>query len=701
MISLLCVVVVISVPAWFQAQRLLTQMLGQDASNTQMFVQTIWRHLDVQAYLPDLPLKSPDVPYDTFFKQHQSEYTNRIFTAFAQQLREHTEIVGINIYAPNGTHIWSSQPWENRLDLTNPKLVQALTGEIAVSMEPLGEPHGHVPEATNLSTTEKVAGMYLPIWSAASQEVAGVVQLSKTSIELFKAIDQGQRWIWIAATVIGTLVYSVLWRCRYVGFQLVQIAATPGRHLLSHGVYKFYALLAILFVTLLIIGPAWGVSRYIDHRMLDRDARVTMQFVQTLLEDMDARAYLPRPASTDPEPTYADFFTQTEPARLRAIFGDLCKRIPLQQLDIVRVSVYAPDGMRIWATQPAQEGIRWLGNAKLVRALTGKLAVARDVRVYELTPSERSRITSEHPVYSEMYMPIWSLSRDTVVGVVEVYKDSKVLFDAITRGKSWFWGITISLGFLLLSLLLGIMRRAVRVMAHQRERLVRTEALSVVGEMVVAITDLLRQPLAVIETKAETIRAHKQLTIASQGQDIQTEVSQLRRWLQGLQSYAQPNGRGSTGVDLSSSIVTLTSHLNPTFGQQNIQLHVGRCDDLPLVKGDAVMLQQVFHTIIANAQDAMPDGGSLYIEVEPNLLRSCVDIRFSDTGYGMNTEQLKSVFQPFFTTKQKGLGIGMTLAKRVVERYDGAITIKSIPGRGTTVILSWPVVSLSARETQT
>jgi signal transduction histidine kinase len=114
-------------------------------------------------------------------------------------------------------------------------------------------------------------------------------------------------------------------------------------------------------------------------------------------------------------------------------------------------------------------------------------------------------------------------------------------------------------------------------------------------------------------------------------------------------------------------------------------------NDLPLTKGDPLLLGQVLHSLVANAVEAIQEGGTIEIAGKTVPAQRRVELTIRDSGPGMTAAQLKRVFTPFYTTKAKGLGVGLALAKRIVERFDGRIAIDSAPGRGTAVCLSMPI----------
>jgi signal transduction histidine kinase len=105
--------------------------------------------------------------------------------------------------------------------------------------------------------------------------------------------------------------------------------------------------------------------------------------------------------------------------------------------------------------------------------------------------------------------------------------------------------------------------------------------------------------------------------------------------------------------------------------------------DVPDVQGDPTMLRQAFLNLALNACQAMPSGGTLRIRFETARGRR-VSIAFTDTGVGIKPEHLQRIFDLYFTTKEKGSGIGLSMVYRTVQMHDGDIEVQSTPGAGTT-----------------
>ncbi|MEM3593955.1 MAG: ATP-binding protein, partial [Candidatus Jordarchaeaceae archaeon] len=100
-------------------------------------------------------------------------------------------------------------------------------------------------------------------------------------------------------------------------------------------------------------------------------------------------------------------------------------------------------------------------------------------------------------------------------------------------------------------------------------------------------------------------------------------------------------------------------------------------------------MKRVFVNIVKNSFDAMPEGGELTIEIR--LAGGNLKIIFADTGRGVPPELLDKIWAPLFTTKARGLGMGLPICKRLVEAHGGSILLESLPGKGTTITITLPV----------
>jgi len=109
----------------------------------------------------------------------------------------------------------------------------------------------------------------------------------------------------------------------------------------------------------------------------------------------------------------------------------------------------------------------------------------------------------------------------------------------------------------------------------------------------------------------------------------------------------------------------------------------------PGITVDVEKMQRVFVNLIKNAVEAMPEGGTL--SISSRKTNGDVEVSFADTGIGMTKEDVEKAFGPFFTTKAKGLGLGLAISKRIVEKHGGSILVESTPGKGSTFTVRLPI----------
>jgi signal transduction histidine kinase len=163
---------------------------------------------------------------------------------------------------------------------------------------------------------------------------------------------------------------------------------------------------------------------------------------------------------------------------------------------------------------------------------------------------------------------------------------------------------------------------------------------------------------------------------------IGDEIKRLDQVVVGFLKFARPDELKLQPVHLSSLISEVLSMTAPEAERRNIALKTECPPTVPEINADPGMLQQALLNLTINACHAMPDGGTLKIICRPASRRR-VEISIEDTGVGIPPENLSRIFDLYFTTKEKGSGIGLSMVFRIVQLHDGEIEVQSTPGRGT------------------
>ena len=163
---------------------------------------------------------------------------------------------------------------------------------------------------------------------------------------------------------------------------------------------------------------------------------------------------------------------------------------------------------------------------------------------------------------------------------------------------------------------------------------------------------------------------------------IATEIHRLDEVVQGFLKFSRPEDLKLQPVDLAALLGEVIPIVRPEAERDGVELIVEPVD-VPDVNGDPAMLRQLFLNLTLNACQAMPSGGTLRIGCEA-VRGHRVATSFTDTGVGIQPEHLERIFDLYFTTKEKGSGIGLSMVYRTVQMHDGEIEVQSTPGVGST-----------------
>src|SRR5262249_45549553 len=169
---------------------------------------------------------------------------------------------------------------------------------------------------------------------------------------------------------------------------------------------------------------------------------------------------------------------------------------------------------------------------------------------------------------------------------------------------------------------------------------------------------------------------------------IANEIRRLDEVVQGFLKFTRPEDLKLQPVGLGALFDEVIPIVRPEADRAGGELDV-ECDSVPDVNGDLGMLRQAFLNLSLNAVQAMATGGSLRVHCEAARGRR-VSVAFSDTGVGIRPEHLQRIFDLYFTTKEKGSGIGLSMVYRTVQMHDGEIEVQSTPGAGTTFRILLP-----------
>ncbi len=206
------------------------------------------------------------------------------------------------------------------------------------------------------------------------------------------------------------------------------------------------------------------------------------------------------------------------------------------------------------------------------------------------------------------------------------------------------------------------------------------ERLTALGEMSAGIAHELRNPMGVISGYLNLLSKKADGSIRSVIKSIQEEIDGMNRIIGDMLSFARPASINRARVDVADLLNGCVNSVLAARGED-----VGIRTELSLERAevfvDEVLMKQAICNIIQNAVEAMPDGGRMSIEAR---VGTDVTITVQDTGMGIQKDKLKKIFLPFFTTKDKGTGLGLALAHKIILSHGGRIDVTSEEGKGST-----------------
>lgn len=242
---------------------------------------------------------------------------------------------------------------------------------------------------------------------------------------------------------------------------------------------------------------------------------------------------------------------------------------------------------------------------------------------------------------------------------------------------------------------------------EQRAQLAHVTRISTMGELAASLAHELNQPLTAILSNAQAALRF----LSSKPADLQ-EVREI------LQDIVEDNSRAGevirrmralikkeepefTSVDFASLIRDVVLLLHSDAILQNVRIALELDDDLPPVRGDKVQLQQVMLNLMLNAFEAMKDCGAAEREVKLRVAREntgVIRVAVSDRGTGLSRDRLDKIFQPFYTTKREGLGMGLSICRSIIQAHGGHLWAENNFDHGVTFYFTMPIAGEGAAE---
>ena len=344
-------------------------------------------------------------------------------------------------------------------------------------------------------------------------------------------------------------------------------------------------------------------------------------------------------------------------------------------------------------------GKKDLGGEGYVRAVSGQstfnlvqkgnfweklFGIPKEIKVITFAPLREAR-------------PLTPISGE-ILGVVEIVQDLSEDYKTIFRFQI---RVTITCAVVMIILLIilifivkkgeGIIQQRTLERIRLKEQLSRAERLSSLGEMVAGISHEIRNPLGIIRSSAELLKKKMDKTAPMNTipDVIVEEANRLNNIITDFLNYAKPHPPNFSPCMIDEILEKNITFLTPQIEAQGYSIKKRYNGNIPPIQADPDMMYQVFLNVLINAMQAMPGGGEIQVDIESD--ENAVSVVFKDKGKGIPQEILEKIWDPFFTTKETGTGLGLGIVKNIIEAHNGSIRVENRPIYGAQVTIALPV----------
>ncbi|MDA8142032.1 MAG: ATP-binding protein [Desulfobacteraceae bacterium] len=378
---------------------------------------------------------------------------------------------------------------------------------------------------------------------------------------------------------------------------------------------------------------------------------------------------------------------------------DSVVRSTLHSFKVDMVNIYGMRDVIAYSFSKELVGLENMGGTSFQNALEGRSSsrLIQKGGFWELlfgVPKEIKIVTFAPLKAEQPLTPVSGL----VLGVVEIEQDLSDDYRSIF-GFQIMTLVTVSGVMIILFLIMiiavkrgeSIIQKRAQEQLKLKEQLSRAKHLSSLGEMVAGVSHEIRNPLGIISSSAELLQ--KKIAADDPMNKIPAiiieESSRLNNIITDFLNFAKPKTPHRFACRIEDVIDKNIRFLSTQTQTKGYVFHTHFDKVLPIIMADSDMLYQAFLNIFINAMQAMPDGGDIHIFAK--TADDSLWIAVEDQGGGIPNESMEKIWDPFFTTKDKGTGLGLGIVKNIIEAHGGIVRMENRPEGGARLSIKLPV----------